>query len=112
MIRGIFIFVLLFLIFFNNPVYSIQLKRESLENYINKISIKFSRTYCNTIQFGISEEGALAFSIGETIKEFKNNKLNSSIDYYLVKNNIVNNLENKCQIFDFSLVKLDDLKFD
>ena len=107
MIRGIFIFVLLFLIFFNNPVYSIQLKRESLENYI-----KFSRTYCNTIQFGISEEGALAFSIGETKKEFKNNKLNSSIDYYLLKNNIVNNLENKCQIFDFSLVKLDDLKFD
>ena len=38
-----------------------------------RISKKFSNTYCNTSKFGISKDGALKFSIGETNKEFQNN---------------------------------------
>ena len=80
--------------------------------YIIKISNKFTRTYCNTSKFGISYEGALAFAIGETNKEFKNNKLNKSIDDSLLKNLIVNDLENNCQVYDFEISNLENLKFN
>ena len=112
MIRNIFnILLSLFLFIFVRPVYSIDFSPKSIENYTLKISRKFSKTYCNTIKFGISKDGALKFSIGETIKEFSNNKLNKFIDYELLNKNILLSLENNCQIFDFSEYELDNLTF-
>ena len=113
MIKRIFtIFILTLLLFFNNPVYSLDTSAKTLEKYTKKISNKFTRTYCNTTKFGISYDGALAFAIGETNKEFKNNKLNKFIDYSLLKNSIVNDLENNCQVYDFAISKLENLKFN
>ena len=100
------------LLLFSSPVYSIDISSETLEKYTKKISNKFTRTYCNTTKFGISYEGALAFAIGETNKEFKKNKLNKLIDYSLLKNSIVNDLENNCQIYDFAIGSLESLKFN
>jgi hypothetical protein len=54
----------------------------------------------------------LAFAIGETNKEFKNNKLNKLIDFSLLKNSIVNDLENNCQVYDFAISNLENLKFN
>ena len=112
MIKRVFtIFILnLLLLFINFPVYSLDTSTKILEKYTKKISNKFSRTYCNTTKFGISYEGALAFAIGETNKEFHNNKLNKLIDYSLLKNSIVNDLENNCQIYDFAINSLDNLE--
>ena len=113
MIRRVFaIFTLTLLFLFNNPVYSLDTSSKTLEKYTKKISNKFTRTYCNTTKFGISYEGALAFAIGETNKEFKNSKLNKLIDYSLLKNSIVNDLENNCQVYDFAITKLENLKFN
>ena len=113
MVKSVFtIFILIFLLLFSSPVYSIDTSSETLEKYTKKISNKFTRTYCNTTKFGISYEGALAFAIGETNKEFKNNKLNKSIDYSLLKNSIVNDLENNCQVYDFAIDNLENLKFN
>ena len=113
MIKRIFaIFTLTFLFLFSSPVYSLDTSSKTLENYTKKIANKFTRTYCNTTKFGISYEGALAFAIGETNKEFNNNKLNKLIDYSLLKNLIVNDLENNCQVYDFAISKLDNLKFN
>ena len=99
MIKRVFtIFVLTLLLLFSSPVYSIDTSSKIIEKYTKKISNKFTRTYCNTTKFGISYEGALAFAIGETNKEFKNNKLNKLIDYSFLKNSIVNDLENNCQV--------------
>ena len=113
MIKRIFnIFILTLFLLFNSPVYALDTSSKNLENYTKKISNKFTRTYCNTSKFGISYEGALAFAIGETNKEFKNNKLNKLIDYSLLKNSIVNDLENNCQIFDFAISNLENLKFN
>ena len=113
MIKKVFmIFILTLLILFSSPVYSLDTSSKTLEKYTKKISNKFTRTYCNTTKFGISYEGALAFAIGETNKEFKNNKLNKSIDYSLLKNSIVNDLENKCQVYDFAISSLEKLKFN
>ena len=106
------IFILTLLFLFNSPVYSLDTSSKTLEKYTKKISSKFTRTYCNTSNFGISYEGALAFAIGETNKEFKNNKLNKLIDYSLLKNSIVNDLENNCQVYDFDISNLENLKFN
>ena len=112
MIKRVFaILTLTFLFLFSTPVYSLDTSSKSLEKYTKKISNKFTRTYCNTTKFGISYEGALAFAIGETNKEFKNNKLNKLIDYSLLKNSIVNDLENNCQVYDFEISNLENLKF-
>ena len=113
MIKRVFtIFTLTLLFLFSSPVYSLDTSSKTLEKYTKKISNKFSRTYCNTTKFGISYEGALAFAIGETNKEFKNNKLNKFIDYSFLKNSIVNDLENNCQVFDFAKSNLENLKFN
>ena len=110
--RTFTIFMLTLLLLFNSPVYSLDTASKNLEKYTKKISNKFTRTYCNTSKFGISYEGALAFAIGETNKEFKNNKLNKLIDYSLLKNSIVNDLENNCQIYDFAISSLDNLELN
>ena len=113
MIKRVFtIFTLTLLLFFSSPVHSLDDSPKTLEKYTKKISNKFTRTYCNTTKFGISYDGALAFAIGETNKEFKNNKLNKFIDYSLLKNSIVNELENNCQVYDFAISKLENLKFN
>ena len=113
MVKRVFtIFTLTLLLLVSCPVYSLDTSSRTLEKYTKKISNKFTRTYCNTSKFGISYEGALAFAIGETNKEFKNNKLNKFIDYSLLKNSIVNDLENNCQVYDFAISKLEDLKFN
>ena len=113
MIKRVFaIFTLTLLFLFSSPVYSLDTSSKTLEKYTKKISSKFTRTYCNTTNFGISFEGALAFAIGETNKEFKNNKLNKLIDYSLLKNSIVNDLENNCQVYDFDISNLENLKFN
>jgi len=113
MIKRVFtIFILTLLLLFNSPVYSIDTSSKTLEKYTKKISNKFTRTYCNTTKFGISYDGALAFAIGETNKEFKNNKLNEFIDYSLLKNSIVNDLENNCEVYDFEISNLEKLKFN
>ena len=113
MIKRVFtIFILTLLFLFSSPVYSLDTSSKTLEKYTKKISSKFTRTYCNTSNFGISNEGALAFAIGETNKEFKNNKLNKLIDYSLLNNLIVNDLENNCQVYDFEISNLENLKFN
>ncbi len=100
------------LLLFISPVHSLETSSKNLEKFTKKISNKFTRTYCNTTKFGISYEGALAFAIGETNKEFKNNKLNKLIDYSLLRNLIVNDLENNCQVYDFDIRSLENLKFN
>ena len=110
--RVLTLFILTLLLLFSSPVYSLDTSSKTLEKYTKKISNKFTRTYCNTTKFGISYEGALAFAIGETNKEFKNNKLNMLIDYSLLKNSIINDLKNNCQVYDFGISNLENLKFN
>ena len=113
MIKRVFtILIFTSLLLFSSPVYSLDTSSKNLEKYTKKISYKFTRTFCNTTKFGISYEGALAFAIGETNKEFKNNKLNKLINYALLKNSIVNDLENTCQVYDFAISNLENLKFN
>ena len=110
MIRNIFnVFSSFFLLIIVLPVYAIDFSPEAIENYTLKISRKFSNTYCNTTKFGISKDGALKFAIGETNKEFSNNKFNKFIDFELLKKNILISLQNNCKILDFPSYELENL---
>ena len=100
----------LFLIF-NSPAYPVDSSPKAIEKYTLKISRKFANTYCNSTKFGISNDGALRFSIGETNKEFSNSKLNKFIDYEFLNKNILLSLKNNCKIFDFPEYELDKLAF-
>ena len=112
MIKNILNILLLFLfLIFDTPAYPIDSSQKAIEKYSLKISNKFSNTYCNSIKFGISKDGALRFSIGETNKEFSNSKLNNFIDYELLNKNILLSLKNNCKIFDFPEYELDKLAF-
>ena len=112
MIKNILIFQILFIfLIFVSPAYPEDSSPNAIEKYTLKISRKFANTYCNSTKFGISKDGALKFSIGETNKEFSNNKLNKFIDFELLNNNIILNLENNCQIFDFPEDELYKLTF-
>ena len=112
MIKNILNFLILFLFFvFGSSAYPEDFSPNVIEKYTLKISRKFANTYCNSTKFGISKDGALKFSIGETNKEFSNNKLNKFIDFELLNSNIILNLENNCQIFDFPEDELYKLTF-
>ena len=111
MIKNLFNLLLLFLLLiFGAPAYPSDSSANAIENYTLKISRKFANTYCNSTKFGISNDSALKFSIGETSKEFSNNKLNKFIDSELLHKNIILSLENNCHIFDFPENELDKLK--
>ena len=105
--------ILLFFLFFifDTSAYPIDSSQKAIETYSLKISSKFTNTYCNSVKFGISKDGALRFSIGETNKEFSNSKLNKFIDYEFLKKNILLSLKNNCQIFDIPEYELDKLAF-
>ena len=105
------LFLLIYLIIFDTPVYPIEFSEKAIEKYTLKISRKFSNTYCNSTKFGISKDGALKFAIGETNKEFSKNKLNKFIDYEFLNKNILLSLENTCDVFDFPSYELENLAF-
>ena len=112
MIKNILnVFVLFFFLIIVSPAYPEDSSPNAIEKYTLKISRKFANTYCNSTKFGISKDGALKFSIGETNKEFSNNKLNKYIDYEILNKNILLRLENNCQIYDFPGNELENLTF-
>tara|TARA_Y100000589_G_C27167575_1_gene635369 strand:+ start:572 stop:925 length:354 start_codon:yes stop_codon:yes gene_type:complete len=114
MIRLIFaIFISFVLLFPTNVVFSKEISQKNIDNLGNKVAKKFSRTFCNTSNFGISDEGAIEFAIGETSKEFSKNKLIEFINLNDVNKKIISNIESDCQVFDFpvdELVKLESIK--
>ena len=111
LIIGFFIsFLLLFPI---NSAFSKEVPQKSIDNLTNKVAKKFSRTFCNTSNFGISDEGAIEFAIGETNKEFSRNKLIEFVNFNEINKKIISNIEADCQVFDFpfeELAKLENIK--
>ena len=114
MIKLIIGFFISFLILLpTNSAFSKEIPQKNIDNLTNKVAKKFSRTFCNTSNFGISDEGAIEFALGETSKEFSKNKLIKIINFKELNKKIIANIENDCQVFDFptdELAKLEVLK--
>ena len=82
---------------------------EYFENVENKVSKKFARTFCNTSGFGISDEGALKFALGETKGEFLNKPMIEEIDLKDLKDQILVDIADTCNYFDVARSDLQDL---
>tara|TARA_B100000609_G_C16780750_1_gene216527 strand:+ start:31 stop:375 length:345 start_codon:yes stop_codon:yes gene_type:complete len=100
-----------FLFLFSQPAFTKEISQKNLDSLATKVSKKFSRTYCNTSNFGISEQGAMEFAIGETYKEFSKNKLIKLVNEEDINAKIVSNIERECQIYDFPVDELSKLSF-
>ena len=112
MTRNLFnVLLILIILFIDIPVDSYELSNNDIEKYTLKISSKFAKTYCNTLNFGISRDGSLKFAISETNKEFLNNKLNIYLDHKSLNDEILLSLKKYCQIYDFPEKELDNLVF-
>ena len=97
----------------SQPSFSKEVSQKNLDTLVDKVSAKFARTFCNTSNFGISDEGAIEFAIGETNKEFSKNKLIQFINFDEINKKIISNIEADCQVFDFpvdELTKLEDIR--
>ena len=114
MIKLIVGFFISFLFLFpTNSAFSKEIPQKNIDNLTNKVAKKFSRTFCNTSNFGISDEGAIEFALGETNKEFSKNKLIEYVNFNDINKKIISNIEADCQVFDFpidELVKLEIIK--
>ena len=101
-----------FILFPTKPSFSKEVSQKNLDKLVDKVSMKFARTFCNTSNFGISDEGAVEFAIGETKKEFSKNKLINLINQNEVNKTIVLKIENECQVYDFPTEELTKFVFD
>ena len=107
MIKFIVVFLISIFIFIpTKPSFSKEVSQKNLDKLVDKVSVKFARTFCNTSNFGISDQGAIEFAIGETKKEFSKNKLINLIKQSDVNKKIVSRIENECQVYDFPLEEL------
>ena len=77
-----------------------------------KISKKFSKTFCNSTGFGISYDGALKFALGETKGEFARNKLISNVNLENLKDQILEDIASTCYYFELTKADLDGLKLE
>ena len=115
MSKVIFAIIISVIIIFSTSfeVNSYQISQERIDKLSIKVSKKFSRTYCNTSNFGISKEGAIEFAIGETDKEYVNNKDVQYLDSNKIINYIIAEVQKDCQAYDFpseELIRLNLIK--
>ena len=107
MTKFIVVFLISIFIFIPaKPSFSKEVSQKNLDKLVDKVSGKFARTFCNTSNFGISDQGAIEFAIGETKKEFSKNKLINLIKQSDVNKKIVSRIENECQVYDFPVEEL------
>ncbi len=84
---------------------------QKLSKLESKVSRKFSKTYCNSTGFGISSDGALKFSIGETKGEFSKNPLIEEVNVNNIKTQILEDIADSCYDFDLTKADLNKLSF-
>ncbi len=94
----------------SKPVLAYQDIEQKVIKLEQKVSKKFSKTFCNSTGFGISEEGALKFSLGETEVEFAKNPLIDKVDIENVKQKILDDVADTCYNFNLATSDLDSLK--
>ena len=111
MTKFIVVFLISIFIFIpTKPSFSKDVSQKNLDKLVDKVSVKFARTFCNTSNFGISDQGAIEFAIGETKKQFSKNKFINLIDQSEVNKKILLKIENECQVYDFPVEELSKFK--
>ena len=98
-------------LFAYQPVKAAQDPSNKVTNLESKVAKKFSKTFCNSTGFGISNEGALKFALGETKGEFSKKPLIDEIDIESIKEQILIDVGDSCYYFDLTKSDLEDLSF-
>ena len=98
-----------FAFFYSGPVQAAQDIEQRIAKLEDKVSRKFARTFCNSTGFGISEEGALKFSLGETTVEFSKNPLIEQVDVDIIKDHILADVADSCYYFELTKGDLESL---
>ncbi len=93
----------------SSPIMAAQDIEQKITKLENKVSKKFSKTFCNSTGFGISEEGALKFSLGETEVEFSKNPLISNVNLDNIKEQILEDVADTCYYFELAKSDLESL---
>ncbi len=93
----------------SSPIMAAQDIEKKITKLENKVSKKFSKTFCNSTGFGISEEGALKFSLGETEVEFSKNPLISNVNLDNIKEQILEDVADTCYYFELAKSDLESL---
>ena len=96
LIGSFFLFVILTtnIFFFQSDLaYSLEAKDSNL---IEKISIDYTKKFCNSIGFGLSKESAMRFSFSENKEIFKNRKGIENIDKELLSQKIASSVIDGC----------------
>tara|TARA_Y100001968_G_scaffold260519_1_gene248118 strand:+ start:1095 stop:1502 length:408 start_codon:yes stop_codon:yes gene_type:complete len=97
LISNLFIFILIFTI--NTGLFSFEIASasEKQKSYlIERVSSDFTRKFCNSIGFGLSEQSALNFSFLENKKVFENRKDFQDINKELLADKIAISVINNC----------------
>ncbi len=93
----------------STPVIAAQTIEQKVSKLEARVAKKFSKTFCNSTGFGISEEGALKFSLGETKVEFSKNPLIDEVDIEKIKGQILNEIADTCYYFQLDKNALSEL---
>ena len=96
----------------SKPAMAAQDLEKQITKLEQKISKKFSKTFCNSTGFGISYDGALKFALGETKGEFARNQLISNINLENIKDQILADIASTCYYFELSKADLDELRLE
>ncbi len=79
------IFILFLVCFNQNPVEAISIENDKL---IKKISVDYTRKFCNSIAFGLSKESAMTFANKENNLIFEKRKVLNNLNKELIANEI------------------------
>ena len=98
--RFICIFFLFILVLTTNTTF-LQIERASASanrksDLIEKISVSYTKKFCNSIGFGLSKESAMNFSLSENNKIFERRKGIQDIDKELLANKIAFSVIDNC----------------
>ncbi len=91
------------------PVKASQSIDKKISKLESKVSRKFAKTFCNSTGFGISSDGALKFSLGETKSEFSKNPLIEKTNIENIKDQILVDIADTCYYFELTKSDLDGL---
>ena len=105
----IYLFITATIFAFVGPVDASQDIETKVSKLESKVSRKFAKTFCNSTGFGISSEGALKFSLGETKGEFSKNTLIKKVNISSIKDQILIDIADTCYYFDLTKDDLDGL---
>ena len=100
----------IFLIFcFNFNILPVVASEQQYDQLLKKISIDYTKKFCNGIGFGLAKESAMKFALKENNSLFKNKKGIENLNEELIATRIANSVADGCG-YKIGLIDDDGIK--